>query len=322
MIGRFLMAALLLRSAVGLTGGPLAGQTSALPDTAASFPTGLIGTLVFQSDRSGPDNPAARNHIFTLDLATRKVTQLTSGGNHHDQHPKWSPDGRRISFVSSRGGNFDLYAMDADGRNVTRVTDHPANDFDPIWMPDGQSLIFSSERDSRSDLYRVWLADRRVDRLTRHFVGRAIMPNVSPDGKLVAFAAQTLQRLQFWDYQVHVLDLATGRTRALDNSGGACWPSWSPDGRRLANVLLAREPSTIQIRNADGGAAREIAADPKRWAYYPDWSKDGQWIAFSVSPQHHQGEDWDLAIIPADGSRPAQKLTTGPGNDRLPDWRP
>ena len=97
-------------------------------------------------------------------------------------------------------------------------------------MPDGQSVIFSSERDSRSDLYRVWLTDRRVDRLTQHFVGRAIMPSVSPDGKSVAFAAQTLQRLQFWEFQIHVLDLATGKTRALDNSGGACWPSWSPDG--------------------------------------------------------------------------------------------
>ena len=273
------------------------------------------------SDRRAPDNPDARNHIFKIDLATGRVDQLTSGRNHHDQHPKWSPDGTRISFVSSRGGNFDLYVMNADGTNVTRVTDHPANDFDPIWMPNGQSMIFSSERDSRSDLYRVWLKDKKVDRLTHHFVGRAIMPNVSPDGKLVAFAAQTLQRLNFWEFQVHVLDLATGKTRALDNSGGACWPSWSPDGRSLANVLLAKEPSTIQIRNADGGGAREIATG-KLWSYYPDWSNDGLTLALSVSPQHHEGEDWDLAIVPADGSRPLQRLTTGPGNDRLPDWRP
>lgn len=297
-------------------------QGSAQPSAVTPFPTGLSGTLAFMSDRRGPENPDGRNHIFTLDLQSGRVTQLTSGRNHHDQHPKWSPDGRRISFVSSRGGNFDLYMMDADGTNVTRLTDHPANDFDPIWMPDGQSLIFSSERDSRSDLYRVWLKDRRVDRLTHHFVGRAIMPNVSPDGKLVAFAAQTLQRLQFWEFQIHVLDLATGKTRALDASGGACWPSWSPDAKRIANVLLAKEPSTIQVRNADGSGAREIAADPKLWAYYPDWSSDAKWIALSVSPQHHEGEDWDLAIVPADGSTPLRKLTTGPGNDRLPDWKP
>jgi TolB protein len=304
-----------------LLAGALA-QPPALPQASQPFPAGLTGTLAFMSDRRGPENPDGRNHIFTIDLASGRVSQLTSGRNHHDQHPKWSPDGTRLSFVSSRGGNFDVYVMNADGTNVTRLTDHPANDFDPIWMPDGQSLIFSSERDSRSDLYRLWIKDRRVDRLTNHFVGRAIMPSVSADGKSVAFAAQTLQRLQFWEFQIHVLDLATGKTRALDNSGGACWPSWSPDGRHLANVLLAKEPSTIQIRNADGGAARELAANPKLWNYYPDWSKDGKWIALSVSPQHHEGEDWDLAVVAADGSRPPQKLTTGPGNDRLPDWKP
>src|SRR4030095_7673699 len=297
-------------------------QAPALPGAVSPFPPGLSGTLAFMSDRRGPDNPDGRNHIFTLDLASGRVTQLTSGRNHHDQHPKWSPDGGRISFVSSRAGNFDLYVINADGTNVTRLTDHPANDFDPIWTPDGQSLIFSSERDSRSDLYRLWLSDRRVDRLTNHYVGRAIMPNVSPDGKSVAFAAQTLQRLQFWEFQIHVLDLASGKARALDGSGGACWPSWSPDGKQIAHVSLTREPSTIQIRSVDGGGPREIAFGPKTWAYYPEFSKDGKWIALSVSPQHHEGEDWDLAIAPAAGKRPLRRLTTGPGNDRLPDWKP
>jgi TolB protein len=314
MNGRLLASALLLSTTT------LIAQTS-VPTTPTTFPAGLTGTLVFHSDLRAADNPDGRNHLFTLDLATRKVTQLTSGRNHHDQHPKWSPDGKRISFVSSRGGNFDLYVMNADGTNITRVTDHPANDFDPIWMPDGQSMIFSSERDSRSDLYRVWIADRRVDRLTHHFVGRAIMPSVSPDGKLVAFAAQTLQRLQFWEFQVHILDLATGKTRALDNTGGACWPSWSPDGKQLANVLLAKEPSALQIRAADGSGARELVGEANRWHYYPDYSKDGAWLAFSVSPAHHQGEDWDLAIAAPDGSK-YHRLTTGPGNDRLPDWKP
>jgi TolB protein len=286
------------------------------------IPEGVSGVLVYQSDARTRDNPDGRNHIFRLDLASGRVTQLTSGANHHDQHPKWSPDGRRISFVSSRAGSFDLWVMNADGSNPERLTDHPANDYDPIWTPDGQAMIFSSDRDSRSDLYRLHLKDRRVDRLTHHFVGRAIMPNVSPDGRSVAFAAQTLQRLQFWEYQVHVLDLTTGKTRAVDNSGAACWPSWSPDGRQLANVLLAKEPSTIQVRNADGSGARELPPMPNLWHYYPDWSNDGKWIALSVSPRHHQGEDWDLALAPADGSRPPVRLTVGPGNDRLPDWRP
>ena len=300
----------------------LVTQAPSLPSSVSPFPKGLSGMLVFQSDRPGPDNPSARNHLFTIDLASGAVRQLTEGATHHDQNPRWSPDGRRIAFKSTRaGGQYDVYVIDWDGSNLTRITDHPANDHDPVWMPDGQSLIFSSERDSRSDLYRVWLADRRVQRLTHHFVGRAIMPSVSPDGRYVAFAAQSLQRLQFWDFQVHILDLATGKTRGLDAPGGTCWPGWSPDGKLIANVSLGEEPSRLQIRTPEGGNARELRPDPKRWHYYPDWSKDGSLIAFSVSPEHHQGEDWDLAIVAPDGSR-YQRLTTGPGNDRVPDWKP
>ena len=309
--------------APGIEPGSVSAQGAVRPATVQPFPKGLIGTLVFQSDIAGPDNPQGRTRIYTLDLATGTVATLTHGRDHRDENPRWSPDGRRIAFKSNRGGNtYDLYVMDADGGSPVRLTDHPAHDHDPAWMPDGRSLIFSSERDSRGDLYRVWLADRRVERLTRNFVGRAIMPDVSPDGRAVAFAAQTLARLQFWEFQIHVLDLTTGTTRALDNSGGACWPAWSPDGRAIASVLLAEEPSLIQVRAADGSSARTLRADPSRWHYYPDWSPDGRLLALSVSPQHHEGEDWDLAIASPDGSRLYQRLTTGPGNDRLPDWRP
>ena len=315
MVGRLFISAVL---ALGTT---LGAQTSPPPAAAKPFPGGLSGTLAFQSDVRGPDNPDGRNHIFTIDLASGAVRQLTSGRNHHDSNPRWSPDGTRIAFKSSRGGNWDAYVMNADGSNVIRLTDHRANDHDPVWMPDGQSVIISSDRDSREDLYRVWIADRRVERLTHHVVGRAIMPSVSPDGKSVAYAAQTLQRMQFWEFQIHVLDLATGKSRALDQPGGTCWPTWSPDGRLIANVSLAKEPSSLEVRGAVGSNRREFRPDPQRWHYYPEWSKDGAWIAFSVSPQHHEGEDWDLAVVAADGSK-YQRLTTGAGNDRLPDWKP
>ena len=54
----------------------------------------------------------------------------------------------------------------------------------------------------------------------------------------------------------------------------------------------------------------------------PAFSPDGRWLALSISPRHHEGEDWGLAVVAADGSQPLRNVTTGPGNDRLPDWRP
>ena len=297
-----------------------------VPATVSPFPSGLSGTLVFQSDRAG------RPKLYTLDLAAGRVTALTTDPQYGDENPRWSPDGRQILFKSNRAHygaspetgqpDFDLYVMQADGSGVRRLTKAPANENEATWMPDGRSIVYSSDQDSRGDLYRLWLDDGRVERLTRHFVGRAIMPTASSDGTRVAFAAQSLNRGQFWLYQVHLLDVASGTTRALAGSGGSCWPAWAPGGGRLAYVLLDTEPSGLEAADVASGARQRLVADAKLWSYYPDWSPDGRSIAFSVSPAHHQGQDWDLALVPADGTGRITRLTTGPGNDRLPDWRP
>jgi Tol biopolymer transport system component len=299
-----------------------------LPEVVKPFPAGLSGTLVFQSDREG------RTKIYSLDLASGQVRPLTDGDAWRDENPRWSPDGTRIAFKSNRAhysGNapeqgkadYDLYTMNADGSDVRRLTTDAANEHDPSWAPDGKSIVYSSDKDSRGDLYRLWLANGRVERLTRHFVGRAIMPTVSPDGSRVAFAAQTMRAGQFWLFQVHILDLASKAATPLAGNGGACWPAWMPDSSGLAFVRLDQEPSALATQKLQGGAAAQsLVKDAKLWSYYPDWSPDGRQVAFSVSPAHHDGEDWDLALV--DASQPGKfvKLTTGAGNDRLPDWKP
>ena len=60
-----------------------------------------------------------------------RLTNNTTG----DNHPKWSPDGRKIVFWSDRDGNDEIYLMDADGTNVTRLTNNPADDWFPVWQP-------------------------------------------------------------------------------------------------------------------------------------------------------------------------------------------
>jgi Tol biopolymer transport system component len=260
--------------------------------------------------------------LYTIDLARGVVSPLPNSGDWDDEQPRWSPDGTRIAFKSNRSGSYNLYVMNQDGSNLVRITDHSKNDHDPSWLPDAQSLVFSSDRDSRTDLYRVWLSDLHVDRLTNHFEGYATMPAVSPTGEWVAFAAATLPRGEGWANQIHVLELATLMTWPFDDSGTACWPSWSPDGWTIAHVYLDEEPSQIHTLNSFGTDPEPVAGDPRRWHYYPDWSPDGRLLAMSVSPEHHKGEDWDLAIVDPARVMPYTRLTTGAGNDRLPDWKP
>lgn len=297
----------------------------AQPIAVAPFPRGLTGMLAFQSDVRTSSNPNARVKIYTIDLATGRIVTVTTSGDWNDEQPRWSPDGQRIAFKSDRAGSYNLYVMDADGRNVTRITDHFGNDHDPAWLPDGKSLLFASDRDrgpGRVDLYRIQLADRSVDRLTTNFEGFAFMPSASPDGNWAAFVSTTFPHRGGWTNQIHVIELATKMTWAFDVTAPGCWPSWSPDGQSIAHVLLDDAASTVQVISSFGDRPEPLPGEATRWHYYPDWSPDGTLLAISTSPEHHEGEDWDLAIADPFRTRPLQRLTIGAGNDRLPDWKP
>lgn len=303
----------------------IAPRAGAQPAAVSPFPRGLSGTLAFQSDARSATNPNGRTKIYTIDLATGRVTALTGSGDWNDEQPRWSPDGRRIAFKSDRSGSNNLYVMDANGGNVTRLTEHGGIDHDPTWLPDGESMVFTSDRDrghERWDLYRLWIADRRVERLTNFFEGFAFMPSISPDGNWVAFVATTFPVEGGWANQVHVLELATRMTWPFDMTAPGCWPNWSPDGQSIAHVYLGAEPSRIQIVSSFGESPEPVVGDASRWHYYPDWSPDSRLLAIATSPEHHDGENWDLAIVDPSRAMPLQRLTTGAGNDRLPDWKP
>ena len=314
-----IIAALALLSAIATT-------ADAQPAAVSPFPQGLTGTLAFQSDARSASNPNGRVKLYTIDLSSGRVASLTTGGEWNDEQPRWSPDGERIAFKSNRGGSYNLYVMNADGTNVRRLTEHGANDHDPAWLPDGQSMVFTSDRDrgnGRYDLYRLWVADGAVERLTNFFTGYAFMPSVSPDGNWVAFVATTFPiEAGWWVNQVHVMELATRQTWPFDTTSWSCWPNWSPDGQSITHVSLVTEPSVIQTINSFGEAPEPIPGEAGRWHYYPDWSPDNRWLAIATSPEHHEGENWDLAILDPTRATPVRRLTTGAGNDRLPDWKP
>lgn len=299
----------------------------AQPTAVSPFPRGLSGTLAFQSDARSSTNPNGRTKIYTIDLSTGAITLLTREGDWNDEQPRWSPDGRRIVFRTDRGGSNNLFLMDADGRNVVPLTEHAGDDFDPVWMPDGESIIFASDRDrtgGRLDLYRLWTADRNVERLTNYFQGYAFMPSPSPDGNWLAFVATTFPMDGGYANQVHVMEVATRQTWPFDVTAPGCWPSWSPDGQSIAHVLIDAEntSSTVQVVSSFGDRPEPLPGEPARWHYYPDWSPDNRWLVVSTSPEHHEGEDWDLAIVDPTRERPLQRLTQGAGNDRLADWKP
>ena len=80
--------------------------------------------------------------IHTMNPDGTAITSLGVNGGS----PSWSPDGARIAYQARIDNNTDIYAMNADGSGVTRLTDHAETDFDPAWSPDGTTLAFASTR--------------------------------------------------------------------------------------------------------------------------------------------------------------------------------
>lgn len=93
------------------------------------------------------------------------VTRVTNA------YPAFSPDGRRIAYMSNADGDYDIYVVDLEAGTRVRLTDAPGRDGTPVWSPDGSKIAFQSFRDGHSQIY-VMDADganpRNVTRSPRH----------------------------------------------------------------------------------------------------------------------------------------------------------
>jgi Tol biopolymer transport system component len=137
--------------------------------------------------------------LFTVNVETLEYTRLTN--DYFDEaYPRWSPDGSKIAFASDRmetpyelkikdiTGEYDIFTMDADGSNVTRITTDTYNDLSPDWSADGDKLVFVSNRNGSANLFTADLNDLTVQPLTNLLTGAAT-PSWSPDNTKIAFTA-------------------------------------------------------------------------------------------------------------------------------------
>ena len=102
---------------------------------------------------------------------------------------RFAPDGERIAFtMKDKNGNSDIAVLSLSTGDIERITNDEFNDIQPAWHPDGNRIIFSSDRDGIYNLYEYDLKNKTIAGLT-NLTGGAFNPDVSPDGKSIAFAS-------------------------------------------------------------------------------------------------------------------------------------
>lgn len=243
-------------------------------------------------------SPDGKEIVFDL-LGDIYIMPVTGGEakvlrqNHaYEVQPRFSPDGKKISFCSDAGGGDNVWIMNRDGSNAKQIT---KEDFrlinNPVWMPNGQFLIarkhFTSSRSLGAGemwMYHVTggdgiqLTKRKND---QQDVGE---PCVSPDGKFLYFS-EDMYPGGYFQYnknpneQIYVIkryDLEKGETETITGGpGSAMRPQISRDGKTLAFVRRVREKSVLYLRNLETG---------EEWPVYDQLSKDQQeaWAIFGA----------------------------------------
>jgi len=220
-----------------------------------------------------------------LDLASWREYNL-SQHPAEDRSPAWSRDGKHIAFESHRDGNWEVYLLELDSGELTRVTQDLAFDGAPAWSPDGTHLAFESYRDGNWEIYLLELESGQLARLTDDPAGD-YGPAWAPDGDHIAFTS--------WrdgDKEIYLMDADGSNQRNLTNSPGDDErPAWSPDGQKLAFVSSRDGHTTeIYLMDAEGeNQTRLTHNDVNDWA--PTWSPDGLEI---VCASYNNGELFEV----------------------------
>lgn len=205
-----------------------------------------------------------------------------------------------------------ICVMDAEGTNVTVLTDSAGDDTTPAWSPDGEHIVFVSTRDGNREIYVMDADGHNQINLTNH-PADDWMPAWSPDGERIAFVSY---RAGNWEIYVMGAD-GSNVTRLTEERADDWAPSWSPDGAELAFCSTRDGNWEIYVMDSSGSLPLRLTEHPEN-DLAPVWSPDGQWIAFESTRDGNA----EIYVMDRNGEQVRNLSNTPMADDHGPSWSP
>jgi dipeptidyl aminopeptidase/acylaminoacyl peptidase len=253
----------------------------------------VIDRLQFKEDEVGYLD-RRRTHLYVFDVASKGVTQVTSG-DYDDSEPAWSPEGKRLAFSSNRSTpdsdhsyNSDIWVVSADnsdkGAQLTQVTTNPGEDRSPAWSPDGKWITYVTQLEPKLFQYATHhlaiapASGGEAKVLTLAFDRNANEPRFSSDGKSIYFIAdddgtQNLCRISSAGGEI---------TRPIAGRLMVYGYSLSKTGEIAARIVTLERPDEIyvlqegkltQLTHTNDALMAQLKVSPGEYVHFK--SKDG-----------------------------------------------
>lgn len=224
--------------------------------------------------------------------------------------PAWSPDGRRIAYVSFQNKKPIVYVQDIEVPKQLIVANFKGSNSAPAWSPDGSSLAVALTRDGNSQIYLINPDGSNPRRLTRT-AGIDTEPAFSPDGRWIYFTSD-----RGGSPQIYRMSATGADAQRITFEGGYnVSPRVSPDGNSLAYVT--RNSGKFQVALLDLGTRQVQMLSDSDLDESPSFAPNGRQILLATIV----GGRGVLTAVSADG-RVKQRLTVSAGDVREPAWGP
>jgi Tol biopolymer transport system component len=245
--------------------------------------------IAFQTDRESTGMLLSVDPKITLPGFDIEVFVMNANGSGQtnvsddpawDAYPSWSPDSDRIVFESARddtgivlldlglvidGLGHEVYVVDADGSNLTNLSNSPEDDGRPMWSPTADKILFVSYRDGNAEIYVMNDDGTGQTRLTSNPASDTYA-SWSPDGKWITFHSDRDGNTEIYKMS----ETGTSTTRLTTSADWDWGPSWSPDGDAIV-FQTSRDGNSEIYRMSPSGAFQERLTNNSSWDIYPLW---------------------------------------------------